>query len=526
VLKNPISYLIISLSNPSRSHFWFLPRSHVCWHVYGLLHRSDRNYNEAIKAYKQALRIDKDNLQILRDLSLLQIQMRDLSGFALTRHTILNLKPNQSLHWLAFALAKHLTGDNEGAVSVIDCYLDTLDANCREKQRGYESSELALYRFEILLETPNMEQAALNYLDECKDLVVDITSWQFARARCQLTMGYHEDARQSFLSLFRRGSIEDYRVHSGYMCAILHLDKDMCEFSLKLRGGNTVATTLPLNAGQKKLLLDAYTNELGAIFPSSAAVARIPLTLMEGEELRQSMDKYCRQNLTRGVPSLAQDLRSLLLVRCDTTNGDKTSSVKNCYAAVKDPVDVKQHPITLLITELSDSYLQSLLSKNTFPGSDIEESPSTLLWTMYFRAKLHALCGEYEEGLEWVEKCIDHTPTCVDIYELKGRLLKLSGDINEAADCLDYGRNLDLQDRYINNKTAKYLLRANRETVALERISLFTKDEGNLDQHLFSMQCIWYELEVAACYARREEWGKALKKYSELSHRRVCSPFL
>ena len=101
-----------------------------------------------------------------------------------------------------------------------------------------------------------------------------------------------------------------------------------------------------------------------------------------------------------------------------------------------------------------------------------------------------------------------------------GRLLKLSGVINEAEDCLDYGRNLDLQDRYINNKTAKYLLRANKETVALERISLFTKDEGNLDQHLFSMQCIWYELEVAACYARRGEWGKALKKNSEF----VSSP--
>ena len=55
--------------------------SHVCWHVYGLVHRSNRDYHEAIKCYKQALRIDKDNMQILRDLSLLQIQLRDLSGF-------------------------------------------------------------------------------------------------------------------------------------------------------------------------------------------------------------------------------------------------------------------------------------------------------------------------------------------------------------------------------------------------------------------------------------------------------------
>lgn len=56
-------------------------RSHVCWHVFGLLQRSDKKYDEAIKCYRNALKWDKDNVQILRDLSLLQIQMRDLEGF-------------------------------------------------------------------------------------------------------------------------------------------------------------------------------------------------------------------------------------------------------------------------------------------------------------------------------------------------------------------------------------------------------------------------------------------------------------
>ena len=31
--------------------------SHVCWHVYGLLYRSDRNYAEAIKCYQNAVTI-------------------------------------------------------------------------------------------------------------------------------------------------------------------------------------------------------------------------------------------------------------------------------------------------------------------------------------------------------------------------------------------------------------------------------------------------------------------------------------
>ena len=41
-----------------------------------LLYRGDRNYTEAIKCYKNALRLDKENFQIMRDLALLQVCMR------------------------------------------------------------------------------------------------------------------------------------------------------------------------------------------------------------------------------------------------------------------------------------------------------------------------------------------------------------------------------------------------------------------------------------------------------------------
>lgn len=50
-------------------------KSPVCWHVFGLLYRSDGNYKEAAKCYLNALRIDADNQNILRDLSWLQVQV-------------------------------------------------------------------------------------------------------------------------------------------------------------------------------------------------------------------------------------------------------------------------------------------------------------------------------------------------------------------------------------------------------------------------------------------------------------------
>lgn len=46
--------------------------------MYGLLHRSERNYAEAIKSYLNALKHEPENLQILKDLAALQIQMREV----------------------------------------------------------------------------------------------------------------------------------------------------------------------------------------------------------------------------------------------------------------------------------------------------------------------------------------------------------------------------------------------------------------------------------------------------------------
>ncbi|CAN0151077.1 unnamed protein product, partial [Hapterophycus canaliculatus] len=100
--------------------------SHVCWHVYGLLHRSERNYAEAIKSYLNALKHEPDNLQILKDLAALQIQIREVKGFVETRRKLLGLKSNLQQNWTAYAVANHVAGNAETTVQAIDAFVKTL----------------------------------------------------------------------------------------------------------------------------------------------------------------------------------------------------------------------------------------------------------------------------------------------------------------------------------------------------------------------------------------------------------------
>lgn len=439
--------------------------------------------------------------------------MRDLDGFCVTRNTLLTLKPNAKVNWLSLALAKHLTGDLQGAINVIDIYLGTLTEGHPELSRCFESSELALYRNSILAEVPGDDyKEALNHLATCESVVVDRGAWLMMRATYQLKRGDFAEAKETCLTMFARGLTEDYRVHSIFMCAVLQLkdnnESKICEDALKLTGTNTLASMVVLPPDQRQLLKELYLNDVSVRYPSSPAIHRIPLTLMEGDELRSALDAYCRRGLLKGVPSLCSEMSSLLFKEVDGR-----------FHLATDPVDIKDHATYKMLVELADEYIATLSQYNKFSpnGEDADEDPTTILWAWYLRAGYHGLAGENTEGIVLLDKCLDHTPTAVDVYEMKALLLKSAGDLNAAVECLDKGRELDKQDRYINNQTTKYMLQAGMEEKALQRISLFTRHEGNPEQNLFDMQCSWYELELAECLERKGEWGRSLKKFCKFA---------
>jgi peptide alpha-N-acetyltransferase len=142
------------------------------------------------------------------------------------------------------------------------------------------------------------------------------------------------------------------------------------------------------------------------------------------------------------------------------------------------------------------------------------------------------------ESLAIIDECLLHTPTALDMHIRKARILRKLGDPISASQTVDYCRALDLQDRYLNNKTTKYLLRADNVELGMDRIAMFTKvnihfcphslslsqsvflffhslfqHDGDPQQTLLNLQCNWYELELADSYSRLKQFGLALKAY-------------
>jgi peptide alpha-N-acetyltransferase len=127
--------------------------SHICWHVFGLIQKAEKNYDEALKSFTMALKFDKvsgsashqlerslmckfvtqDNQNLLRDAASLQIQLRVFDGLVDSRHNLTRLRPNLRSNWIGLAVAYHLNGDLAEAKRVMEHYFRILKVwyHCR-----------------------------------------------------------------------------------------------------------------------------------------------------------------------------------------------------------------------------------------------------------------------------------------------------------------------------------------------------------------------------------------------------------
>ncbi|XP_051561366.1 N-alpha-acetyltransferase 15, NatA auxiliary subunit [Myxocyprinus asiaticus] len=434
-------------------------KSHVCWHVYGLLQRSDKKYDEAIKCYRNALKWDKDNLQILRDLSLLQIQMRDLEGYRETRYQLLQLRPAQRASWIGYAIAYHLLEDYEMAAKIIEEFRKTQQTS--PDKVDYEYSELLLYQNQVLMEAGLMKEA-LEHLTTYEKQICDKLAVEETKGELLLNLERYEAAADVYRRLQERNP-ENWTYYHG-------LEK-------ALKPGST----------EEKLKI---YEEAWEKYPKGLVPRRLPLSFLSGDKFRECLDRYLRMNFSKGCPPVFTTLRSLY------QDKEKVS----------------------IIEELVVGFETSLRSCRMFSPDDDgkEEPPTTLLWVQYFLAQHYDQIGQHTMALEYINAGIESTPTLIELFLVKAKIYKHAGNIREAARWMDEAQALDTADRFINSKCAKYLLKAGLIKEAEEMCAKFTREGASAVENLNEMQCMWFQTECALAYKSLKKCGEALKKCHEI----------
>ncbi|CAM1507409.1 Fc.00g070500.m01.CDS01 [Cosmosporella sp. VM-42] len=432
-------------------------KSHICWHVYGLLYRANKNFEEAIKAYKFALRLEPESAQIQRDLAILQVQMRDYQGYIQSRTAMLQARPQLRQSWTALAVAHQLSGNPTEAENVLTTYEGTLKAT--PSKFDFEHSEAIMYKNTLIAEQGDYERA-LEHLETAAKHNLDRLAVMEAKAEYLAKLGKKEEAAKAYRALLDRNS-----EHATYYDKLLEV--------LEVPEGDLEA---------RKAIYDEYAEKS----PRCDAARRLPLNFLTGDEFEDAAEAYLTLMLNKGVPSTFANLKHLY-----SDEFKKTT-----------------------LGELAEEYLES---KDTDSSSKDKGEAAAL----YYLAQHHNyyLSRDLAKATEYVEKAIEKDPKSVDFHMTKARILKHSGDLKKASEVMDQARKLDLKDRYINTKAAKYQLRNNQSDKALKTVGLFTRADtvGGPLADLLDMQCVWYLTEDGESYARQGNIGLALKRFHAVS---------
>ncbi|KAH8650002.1 tetratricopeptide [Xylariales sp. PMI_506] len=434
-------------------------KSHICWHVYGLLYRSQKNFEEAIKAYKSALKLEPESVQIQRDLAFLQIQMRDFQGYIQSRAAMLQARPQLRQNWTALAVAHHLSGDLAQAEKVLTMYEESLKAP--PSKTDYENSEAVMYKNSIIAEQGDY-QRALEHLESVSKHNLDRLAVLELRAEYLAKLEKKDEAEKAYRALLDRNS-----EHPDYYVKLMEV--------LAIPADDQAA---------KKAIYDEYAKK----YPRSDAAKRLPLDFLTGDIFKEAAKSYLWFMLDKGVPSTFANLKHLY---ADSSKKDA-------------------------IGTLAHEYLESKKSNGAKEGvnGDASKGEGAGLYFLAQHYNYH-LSRDLAKAMEYVNKGIELDSSNVEFYMTKARIWKHYGNTVKAAETMDKARDLDLKDRYINTKAAKYQVRNDNTEKALETLGLFTRPDsvGGPLSDLVDMQCIWFMTEDGESQVRKGNVGLALKRF-------------
>ncbi|KAL3237185.1 peptide alpha-N-acetyltransferase complex A subunit NAT1 [Nakaseomyces bracarensis] len=420
--------------------------SPMCCHILGIYMRNVKDYHGSIKWFQASLDNGSNNFQIYRDLATLYSQVGDFKKALVARKAYWETYMGYRANWTGLAVCQDINGERQQAVNTLSQFEKLASGKISDAEK-YEHNECLIYKNDIMYRNagnnPEKLQKVMNHLNDIEKDVFDKYAVLERKASIYMKLGNMKDASIMYRTLIKRNP-DNFKYYN------------LLEVALGIRADNR--------------LRKALYEKLEKFYPNCDPPRYIPLTFIQDEEeLTKKLEDYILPMLKRGVPATF-------------------SSLKNLYRS-------RGERIIPIIQKFVTQYLESL---------DKSQNQIQYIWTCYFLTQHYLFIKDFKTAQQYIDNALEHTPTMVEFYIMKARVLKHLGLLDTASEILEEARELDLQDRFINCKSVKYLLRANKIDKAVEVASLFTKNEdavnGLKDLHL--VEASWFIVEQAEAYYR------------------------
>ena len=444
------------------------------WQFYGLFHRECKNYNQAVKCFTFSLKYEekKDNTTVLRDLSNLLLYLGRFEEYQkYSRELTLRMSSSGS-SWAQFCISEYFLKRYQVALKLVEILLE----NFKNTMKKQDLHEVLLFKSKILYKL-NQHKECITFLEENLNNSTDrITFYELIVKNCLKIDEVETGVKYSKLSL---------KINPENIFSYLNY------FNLKIKGLNLNKYEdlfkLEENSEQRKNIYEILTKEIEPELNKVKITEKIKLGILSGDEFKKSFLNYFFKNIKNNLPSFFNNIKFIYQ-----------------YEQQKSKIQIIQDILTSNITEIEtkNSLTNDILSLNK--DNSNMNIPPVFLWIYYFASQHYLFLGELEKALGYINKAIKSTPSVVEFYMVKSKILKHNLLFEEAQLAMKKAKELDLGDRYLNAKHSKTLIRMGDVDMSSKTMMEFVKNPLH-EENMLRYQCLWYKVETGLAYLKNNK---------------------
>ena len=445
------------------------------WQFYALFHKEQKNYAQAVKCYNFACKYDPDNLTIIKDLSNLLLFLGRYEDFSKYSLQCVTTKSSLSVNWVQYSLAEYFLGNYENALNLIESVIK----NFEDTMKKQELHEVILFKSNILFKLNKFDESIETLEKEIGKNCVDRITFYEKIIKCCLRNKNVEKGVE-YCKLALKINPENVFTYLNY-------------FNLKVPEVNLTKYedlfTLEENSEQRKKIYEILTKEIEPNLNKVKITEKLKLGLTSGDEFKVLFSQYFLKSIKNNLPSFFNNIKFIYQ-----------------YSQQKSKIPIIQEIITSNISEIESKHS---LSKDIL---DLNKDNNSLniepvfIWVYYFASQHYDIVGESEKAIEYINKAIKSTPTVVEFFMVKSKILKHNLLYEEASLAMGKAKDLDLSDRYLNAKHAKSIVRKGDVDASADVMMEFVKNPL-FEENMLRYQCLWFKVETGCAYLKQ---GKLL----------------